>query len=369
MADRDGFSKRTVSDVALRASHRCSLPDCQRHTAGPGDESSSAVAIIGEAAHICAASPGGKRYVESMSQDERSHINNAIWLCVTHARLIDRDAVTFSIERLREIKLNHEAACKAELQRASSGIVKLKDLIAIGPGVVATGEVLEVAATEWTVSIANFVDGDFNALIGFIDRFHDLPEQDRYILVNEVGDGRSLSRPPVASKGETGLVVRCPVAPAAHRIAAQDLGGQMAIHPETEDIYYNKKKGQIARVSGLESLPQNVQQCLSLQRGEWFFSPDYGVRFAEYLQSFMDSPWLGHLLMLDVIRQASIPYHHRSLNQTRTPLQCIERVVSVEALVDRPVAGRLPIRCVFDVKGVGRWECRVRVYVPKDLIS
>ena len=71
--------------------------------------------------------------------------------------------------------------------------------------------------------------------------------------------------------------------------------------------------------------------------------------------------------MLDVIRQASIPYHHRSLKQTRTPLQFIERVVSVEVLADRPVAGRLPIRYVFDVEGVGRWECTVKVHVPKDL--
>jgi hypothetical protein len=143
---------------------------------------------------------------------------------VTHARLIDRDAVTFSIERLHEIKRNYEAACKAELQRASTGIAKLRDLIASGPQVVATGEVVEVAATEWTVSIENFVDGDFNALIGFIDRFYDLPEQGRYILVNEVGGDRSLRRPPVVSKGEAGLVVPCPVAPAARRIAAQDLG-------------------------------------------------------------------------------------------------------------------------------------------------
>jgi hypothetical protein len=104
----------------------------------------------------------------------------------------------------------------------------------------------------------------------------------------------------------------------------------MAIHSEAEDAYYDRERGQIARVAGLECLPQNVQQCLSLQRGEWFFSTDYGVRFGGYLQLFMDSPWIGRLLMLDVIRLASIPYHHRSSIQTRTPLHSIERVVSVQ---------------------------------------
>jgi hypothetical protein len=103
-----------------------------------------------------------------------------------------------------------------------------------------------------------------------------------------------------------------------------------------------------------------------VQRGESFFAPDYGVRFAQYLDRFLDSPWLGHLLMLDVIRQASIEYHNRTLNQTRTPLQCIERVVSVDVLANRPTDGRLPIRCVFEVKGVGLWECTVKVYVPSN---
>jgi hypothetical protein len=214
MAERDGFAKPTIAAVALRASHRCSLPQCRRHTVGPSDASPIAVAFIGEAAHICAASPGGKRYVESMSPEERSHINNAIWLCATHARLIDRDDVTYTIEHLHKIKRDHEAACKDELQGASTGAVALKDLIAIGPDVVATGEVLEVAASEWTVNIENFVDGDFNSLIALMDRFEDLPDQDRYILVNEIGDGRTLSGPPTAAKGANGYLVRCPVAPA-----------------------------------------------------------------------------------------------------------------------------------------------------------
>ncbi len=103
-----------------------------------------------------------------MSQAERSHIDNAIWLCVSHARLIDRDDVTFTIEVLHEIKREHEAACKAELQRASAGAVGLNDLIAIGPEVVATGEVLEVATSEWIVKIEHFVDGDFNSLLAFM---------------------------------------------------------------------------------------------------------------------------------------------------------------------------------------------------------
>jgi len=55
-----------------------------------------AVACTGVAARICAASPGGRRYDSTMSAVERSDISNAIWLCVSHATLIDRDCATYN---------------------------------------------------------------------------------------------------------------------------------------------------------------------------------------------------------------------------------------------------------------------------------
>jgi phage baseplate assembly protein W len=362
MSPRDGFSKKTALAVALRASHLCSLPGCQVRTVGPSDEAPDATANIGEAAHICAASPGGKRYDASMTPAERSRINNAIWLCANHARLIDRDSATYTIDYLRKIKHDHEAACKIGPDSVRKGRAAVHDLIAIGPDIVCTGVVLEVADSEWSVYLENFVDGDFNTLVAFIDRFIDLPDGDRYLLVNELGDGRSLIAAPVATRNGPAYLVRCPVARSAPRIKAQELGSQSAMDPVTLDMYI--ENGQIARVSGLASLPQNVQSLLSMQRGESVFARDYGVRFAEYLETYSDSPWLGHLLKLDVIRQAAIPYNNKVLNSTHTPLQCINRVVDIEVLAAQPVNERLPIRCAFEVNGVGSWQCEVSVFVP-----
>jgi len=297
-----------------------------------------------------------------MTPAERSHINNAIWLCANHARLIDRDSVTFTIEYLHEIKRDHESSCKIGSGSTQIGSTAIHDLIAIGPNVVCTGEVFEVSGTEWSVSLENFVDGDFDTLIAYLGKFGDLPHGDRYVLLNELGDGRSLTGAPVATKNGSGYVVRCPIAQSAPRIAAQELGSQCAMHPETNDMYV--ENGQIARVAGVASLPQNVQSLLSLQRGESVFARDYGVRFAEYLETYSDSPWLGHLLKLDVIRQASIPYHNKDLKTTRTPLQCVDRVVSVTVLAEQPVNERLPVRCVFEVHGIGLWQSDVSVFVP-----
>jgi hypothetical protein len=78
---RDDFSKRTKSDLALRASYQCSL--CKASTVGPSDEASNVVTMIGVAAHIAAAAPGSgsRRYDHSMSPEQRGSIDNGIWLC------------------------------------------------------------------------------------------------------------------------------------------------------------------------------------------------------------------------------------------------------------------------------------------------
>jgi hypothetical protein len=94
MNNRDDFSARVKQAVAARAGWHCSLAGCAKLTIGPSEEAPDAVAKIGEAAHICAASEGGRRYDASMTPDERAGFDNAIWLCSDHAKLIDRDEVT-----------------------------------------------------------------------------------------------------------------------------------------------------------------------------------------------------------------------------------------------------------------------------------
>jgi hypothetical protein len=121
---RDEFSRQVVDRVAKRAGMRCSSPDCRAPTSGPGADPSS-VTNTGVAAHICAASPGGPRYDESQSAEERSGITNAVWLCQTHAKLVDDDEFTYPTSLLLEWKETAElmAALEArgyEVRRASS---------------------------------------------------------------------------------------------------------------------------------------------------------------------------------------------------------------------------------------------------------
>ena len=68
---------------------------------------------IGEAAHITAAAEGGPRYNPDLTPEERSSIENGIWLCRSCARLIDSDERVYSIELLRMWKYaaEYEQSC------------------------------------------------------------------------------------------------------------------------------------------------------------------------------------------------------------------------------------------------------------------
>jgi phage baseplate assembly protein W len=142
----------------------------------------------------------------------------------------------------------------------------------------------------------------------------------------------------------------------------KDLGSDMALHPETGDIYADK--GGIARVSGLAYLPQKVQTLLSLQQGESPFHPTFGVRFFEYLQTYKQSHWLDRLLRLEVVRQAAIPFEDMLNKRLDTPLRCVTHVRGLEVLSDTPVKQRIPMRIELEVQGLGRWQRDVRVFIP-----
>ena len=105
-SNRDDFSEKTKTNAAKRTGYRCSI--CSISTIGPSSKSNSSTTSIGEAAHICAAAPGGKRYDSDMTPEERSSIDNCIWLCKIHARIIDVDEAKYPVSKLREIKQKAE---------------------------------------------------------------------------------------------------------------------------------------------------------------------------------------------------------------------------------------------------------------------
>jgi hypothetical protein len=363
MGSRDEFRERTKRAVALRAGYLCSFEGCGRPTVGPSEESTENVTLIGKAAHISAAAKGrgSRRYRSEMTTAQRKHIDNAIWLCSDHADLIDRDEVKYTIEALQEMKRLHEVAQAFAVQTRANKQLGT-GLLAVGPDAVCVGDLESIGSTQWTLRLHHFVLGDVDQLVTFIGNFAMLRPEDRYVLSNELGDGRLLSEAPTLTKPGGEILLTCPIELAPLRMDVHKIGSMSAMHPETNDMHV--KNGQIARVSGLEAFPQVVRSALSMQRGENAFAPRAGVRFFEYFEDFKGSPWLSRLMMLDVVREASISTPSVSGQGSRTPLPSITRVRSFELLSDIPNANRLPVRAVFDLQGLGLWEGQLSIYMP-----
>jgi hypothetical protein len=112
---RDDFSEEVKRKLAGRAGHVCSNPDCRQPTSGPS-EAAKAVTNVGVAAHITAASAGGPRYDSSLTQEQRSDLDNGVWLCQNCAKAVDDDPITYNEKVLRNWKSSAEEAARKAIE-------------------------------------------------------------------------------------------------------------------------------------------------------------------------------------------------------------------------------------------------------------
>ena len=116
---RDDFSEDGKRALASRVGNRCSNPDCRALTSRPQEDPAKAL-NVGVAAHITAASPGGPRYDDSLSAEDRRHPNNGIWLCQNCAKLIDNDPQRYPGDLVREWKARAEKAARSQVGKTAA---------------------------------------------------------------------------------------------------------------------------------------------------------------------------------------------------------------------------------------------------------
>ncbi len=114
--NRDDFTRPTVEIMAKRTGYLCSNPACRQLTVG-ANEIENKTTSIGIAAHITAASINGPRFDATLTPDQRSHINNGIWLCSNCAKLIDSDMEKYSVSNLQAWKLDAEEESRKKLNK------------------------------------------------------------------------------------------------------------------------------------------------------------------------------------------------------------------------------------------------------------
>lgn len=110
----------------MKSGNLCAFPNC--HKALTSDGESSNPALIGEAAHIYGESPGtntkpaSARYRADMTDEQRNHCNNLIYLCPSCHTKIDKQEKDFSADYLFSLKKEHESWVTEQLDQSMSEI-------------------------------------------------------------------------------------------------------------------------------------------------------------------------------------------------------------------------------------------------------
>ncbi|MBU1208598.1 MAG: hypothetical protein KKH04_17015 [Proteobacteria bacterium] len=87
-----------------RSGNICSFPGCGVELA----QEKKVNRVIGEEAHIKGEKPTAPRYDPNQTEEERESYENRILLCPTHHTEIDSDPETWTVERLKQMKADHE---------------------------------------------------------------------------------------------------------------------------------------------------------------------------------------------------------------------------------------------------------------------
>lgn len=105
-----GVNYPTKLLLAFRSGDICAFPNCPNTLTVDGGQSNPVV--TGEAAHIAGEKEGAARYDSSMTEEQRNHYNNLIYLCSNHHTQIDKQEDEFTVDCLIRMKVEHEAKAR-----------------------------------------------------------------------------------------------------------------------------------------------------------------------------------------------------------------------------------------------------------------
>ncbi len=102
-----GISDKDKKIIDWKCGNRCAIPECRKELIidSIGNDQKS---IIGERAHIKGEKPTSARYDPNMTSAERNNHQNLIILCCDHHKMVDDQPNTYTVEKLLEIKRQHE---------------------------------------------------------------------------------------------------------------------------------------------------------------------------------------------------------------------------------------------------------------------
>ncbi len=106
------------------------MPDCRRKLTEPTGDLPSQHDVIGQNCHIVAETANGPRGNSPLTLDERNRYPNLVLLCKPHHEMIDQSFSAWPIERLHQVKADHEVWVETCLVMATNVMLEVyTDLI------------------------------------------------------------------------------------------------------------------------------------------------------------------------------------------------------------------------------------------------
>jgi len=99
-----------------RSGNRCAFPGCTQLLVNERNQ------FIGQLCHIEAANPGGERWNENQTDEERRSYDNLVLLCYPH-HVETNDEDTYTVEKLKELKLQHESGFHENLFKIDESLL------------------------------------------------------------------------------------------------------------------------------------------------------------------------------------------------------------------------------------------------------
>lgn len=108
-----------------RAAGRCSMPECRRELTPESGTVAAGGIVVGENCHIVAEKVDGPRGYYPVPEADRNRYPNLILLCNIHHKIVDTDVTSWPVERLHQVKNDHENWIKATFEQ----LIHSKDIV------------------------------------------------------------------------------------------------------------------------------------------------------------------------------------------------------------------------------------------------
>ena len=108
------ISLKTRKMLWGRAANRCAFPSCPLELVIDETETDDE-SLIGEECHIVARSSDGPRGDSPLTPEQRDKYGNLILMCAVHHKVIDDQSGEYTVERLQQMKRDHENWVRSSL--------------------------------------------------------------------------------------------------------------------------------------------------------------------------------------------------------------------------------------------------------------